>query len=191
MKSIFDVLFARSGVCPSWLCFTFDNPVRRLFHNPVRILSPYVQPGSTAIDIGPGKGFFTTALCSLVGEKGRVIAVDVQRRMLEGLVRRVRRQGLADRLKTHLSTSAAIGVDERADFVLAFWMVHEVPDQGHFLGQVANLLRPTATFLLSEPFVHVTGRAFSRTLETAAKAGLSVRAEPRIALSRSALLSLS
>jgi hypothetical protein len=41
MKNILDVLLVRDKhVCPWWCCFTFDNPIRRLFHNPVGILSP-------------------------------------------------------------------------------------------------------------------------------------------------------
>ena len=119
MKSLLDVLFVRDKhVCPWWCCFTFDNPIRRLFHDPVGILSPYVGPGNTAIDIGPGMGFFTVAMCGLVGADGRVIAVDIQERMLESLSRRVRRRNLADRLETHLATPVGLGIASRADFIL-------------------------------------------------------------------------
>jgi ubiquinone/menaquinone biosynthesis C-methylase UbiE len=188
VKSILDVLFVRDRhVCPWWCCFTFDNPIRRLFHDPVRILSSYLGPGSTAIDIGPGMGFFTVAMCGLVGDSGRVIAVDVQERMLESLSRRVRRHNLGDRLETHVATSEALGIASRADFILAFWMVHEVPDQGHFLEEVAGLLKPGGSFLLAEPYLHVTGKAFNKTLDAASRAGLRVTASPRIAFSRTAL----
>lgn len=188
MKSVLDVLFVRDKhVCPWWCCFTFDNPIRRLFHDPIRILSPYVKPGNTAIDIGPGMGFFTVALCDLVGPKGRVIAVDIQERMLQSLSLRVARHSLADRLQTHLASPEEFGVASRADFILAFWMVHEVPDQRHFLEEVAGLLKPAGVFLMAEPYFHVTGAAFDKTLEAAAEAGLMVGASPRIAFSRSAL----
>ncbi len=188
MKSFLDVLFVRDKhVCPWWCCFTFDNPIRRLFHDPVGILSPYVRPGNTAIDIGPGMGFFTVAMCGLVGADGRVIAVDIQGRMLESLSRRVRRRNLADRLETHLATPVGLGIASRADFILAFWMVHEVPDQGHLLEEVAGLLKPRGSFLLVEPYFHVTGKAFDKTLEAASEAGLKVSPSPRIAFSRTAL----
>jgi hypothetical protein len=45
-------------VCPWWLCFTFDNAIRKIIHDPVKILSPYVHKGNTAIDIGSGMGCF-------------------------------------------------------------------------------------------------------------------------------------
>ncbi len=174
-------------VCPWWCCFTFDNPLRRLFHNPEAILSPYVRPGFTVIDIGPGMGFFTIPMCRLVGKEGRVIAVDVQRKMLDGVMRRARRHGLTDRLETVQPLPGDLGITEKADFVLAFWMVHEVPDRERFLRQIAGLLKPEGRLLLAEPNLHVTKRAFDVTLGEAKTAGLRLIGAPKIALSRSAL----
>ncbi len=178
-------------VCPWWCCFTFDNPLRRLFHDPEKILSPYVRPGFTVIDIGPGMGFFTIPLCRLVEKEGRVIAVDLQQKMLDGIKRRARRYGLTDRLETVQSSSVDLGVGEKADFVLAFWMVHEVPERGRFLGQVAELLKPEGMFLLVEPKIHVGKTTFDATLDEAKTAGLRLTGAPKIALSRSALLTLA
>ena len=112
------------------------------------------------MDIGPGKGFFTAALCHLIAESGRVIAADIQQPMLDGLVRRARRQGLAARLETHLSTPEDSGIASRADFILAFWMVHEVPCHNQLFEQVAHLLKPAGTFLVAEPYLHVTSEPF-------------------------------
>ena len=62
--------------CPWWLLFTFDNPLRRLVHNPQEILRPYVERGDTVLDVGCGMGSFTLGLAELVGKDGRVIAAD-------------------------------------------------------------------------------------------------------------------
>ena len=56
-------------VCPWWFAYTFDNPLRRLLHNPRKILGPYVKEGDTAVDIGCGMGPFTVELARLVGYK--------------------------------------------------------------------------------------------------------------------------
>jgi ubiquinone/menaquinone biosynthesis C-methylase UbiE len=191
MKNILDVLFVRSEhVCPWWCCFTFDNPVRRLFHNPARIVSPYIRQGNTVIDIGPGMGYFTGAICELVGKKGRVIALDIQQRMLDALKKRVERLGLANRLKTHLAGPKQFGLSDKADFILAFWMVHEVPDKSEFFRQVAHLLKPGGRFLLVEPRLHVTKKGFTDTVHAALGAGLKVRESPNIFFSRTALFGL-
>ncbi len=139
---------------------------------------------------GRVRGSSRAVLCELVGDKGRVIAVDIQQRMLDALVSRVRRQGFADRLEAHLASAEELGITSQVDFVLAFWMVHEVQNQKQFFEQVARLLKPTGTFLLAEPYIHVTHRALCTMVEVAARAGLITVGSARISFSRTALFSL-
>jgi ubiquinone/menaquinone biosynthesis C-methylase UbiE len=174
-------------VCPWWLCFTFDNPLRRIIHDPVKILSPYVHQGNTAIDIGPGMGYFSTPMAELVGPKGRVIAIDIQRKMLSALMERANKKGVAEIIKTHLASSDSLGFYEKADFILAFWMAHEVPDQRQFLFEILNMMKPEGMFLLVEPLIHVSKKKFLRTIETAKELGFSIKEHPEIRMSRSVL----
>ena len=189
MKNILGTALVRQKhVCPWWLCFTFDNPLRRLIHNPEAILGSFVRSGHTVLDVGPGMGYFTIPLAGLVGPSGRVIAADIQQKMLDAVLRRARTRGIADRIQIHLSTPESIGIDERVDFVLAFWIVHEIADQRRFFRQIRDILNPSRCLLLAEPVIHVTHRMFSRTLDAAKKMGLTVKETPRIGLSHSALL---
>ena len=68
--------------CPWWLGYSFDNPLRRIIHNPARMLGTMVEEGQTVVDIGCGLGFFTLALAQMVGAHGKVIALDIQSEML-------------------------------------------------------------------------------------------------------------
>ena len=174
-------------VCPWWLCFTFDNPLRKLLHNPEAILRPYVRPGSTVIDIGPGMGYFTIPLARLVGPTGRVIAIDVQAKMLEALASRARRSGVSERIQPYLASPDSLGNHPKADFVIAFWMVHEVPDQRKFLTEIFGFLKPGGLFLLAEPVLHVSKKSFLRTVQTANEIGFAVKVTPKIRLSHSVL----
>jgi ubiquinone/menaquinone biosynthesis C-methylase UbiE len=174
-------------VCPWWLCFTFDNPIRRIIHDQVKILSAYVHKGYTAIDIGPGMGYFTIPLAELVGHTGRVIAIDIQPKMLSALMERANKKGVAEIIKTHLASPDSIGFHENADFILAFWMVHEVPDQRRFLSEISNLMKPEGLFLLVEPVIHVSLKNFSRMIEMAKDIGFFINESPQIRMSRSAL----
>lgn len=81
------VFFREKHVCPWWLCWTFDNLLRKLVQDPEKIIKPYVRGGSTVLDIGCGMGYFTIPLARLVGEKGQVIATDIQEQMLSALQR--------------------------------------------------------------------------------------------------------
>ena len=175
-------------VCPWWLCYTFDNPLRRLFHDPVRLLAPYVQPGMTVCDIGCGMGYFTIGLARLVGPEGKVIACDLQSQMFDALMRRARKAGVADRILPHLARPDSLGVKGPIDFVLAFWMAHEVPDQDRLFGEIFRMLKPGGRLLLCEPKLHVTRSAFAETAALCRAAGFLPEAEPAIALSRAVLM---
>jgi ubiquinone/menaquinone biosynthesis C-methylase UbiE len=192
MKNPFDRLFVRDRhVCPWWLCFTFDNLIRKLFHNPENILAPYVHEGDTVLDVGPGMGYFSIPLARMVGDRGKVIAADVQAPMLAALQKRAKKAGLEGRIVPHLCEADSIGIREPIDFALAFWMVHEVPDQIKFFHEVRFLLKPGARLLIAEPTIHVTRTMFEETLTKAGEAGFAVTENPKIFMSRTALLSLS
>lgn len=71
-------------VCPWWLGYWLVSPLRRLWEHPVRMLGPFVREGMLVLEPGCGMGFFTLDLARMVGPRGRVVAVDVQERMLAG-----------------------------------------------------------------------------------------------------------
>ena len=123
-------------VCPWWGGYFIDNPIRRLFHNPEKIVGPYVGPGMTVMDVGCGMGFCSIAMAKIVGDSGLVIAVDLQQEMLDVLWQRATVAGVANRIRLHKCEQDRFGVDAQADFALAFMMVHEVPDQRRLLGEI-------------------------------------------------------
>jgi ubiquinone/menaquinone biosynthesis C-methylase UbiE len=174
-------------VCPWWLTWAFDNPMRKLAQNPVKILGDAVKEGDVILDIGCGMGYFTVALAALVGERGRVIAVDLQPEMLAGVEKRARRQGLAERVQLHQAAPNALGLSQAADFALAFWMVHEVPNKEHFMREVKAALKPGGRFLFVEPKVHVSAKAFQKSVALAEQVGFRPVEQKRVAISRAML----
>lgn len=175
-------------LCPWWFAYTFDNPLRAFFHKPEEIFSGYVAPGMTVADFGCGLGYFSLGLARLVGGQGRVIAVDVQKKMLAGVSRRAGRAGLSGIVETHLCAPGAIGVTGPVDFALAFWMVHETPDVTAFLRQIHKILKPGGLLLITEPKLHVSRAEFTRELGYATAAGFSIADRPEIAFSHAAFL---
>ena len=174
-------------VCPWWLAYTFDNPLRRLVHNPEKILAPYVKTGMTVLDTGCRMGFFSIAMARLVGPEGRVIAVDIQPQILEVLKKRAEKAGVSEWIITVCCEQNKLSVSKKADFALAFYMVHEVPDKERFFRQVASCLKPGARFLLVEPRAHVSRSAFKRTVEIARAAGLVSTGSARVRFSHAQL----
>jgi len=188
MGKIADKLFFRNHcLCPRWLCFTFDNGLRRLVQNPERIIGRYIKEGDVVLDVGPGIGFFTIPMARIVGARGRVIAADIQESMLEGIERRAKRAGVADRIVLHLAGRDALGVTTAADFILAFWMAHEVPDQERFYRELHAVLKEGGRFLLVEPKIHVTAKQFQTEVAKAQSAGFKLLESPSVSLSLAAL----
>jgi ubiquinone/menaquinone biosynthesis C-methylase UbiE len=175
-------------VCPWWFCYSFDNPLRRLFHDPEPLLAPYVKPGTIAVDIGCGMGYFTMPLARLTGPSGKVIAVDLQQRMLNALVRRASKAGVADRIIPHRCQKESLGLEGPVDFALAFWMAHEVPDKDRFSREIFAFLKQAGRLLLVEPKYHVTPGGFERTLAVCREVGFRLLDEPVVALSRAVLM---
>lgn len=174
-------------VCPWWLAYTFDNPLRRIFHKPEEIFAPYLKEGMVALDLGCGMGYFSIGMAKIVGDSGKVIAVDLQQRMLETLRRRAQKAGVAKRITPFLCEGNTIGSHPEVDFALAFWMAHETPDVFEFLKQVQAILKKSGKFLLAEPKLHVTGAEFQKTVALAKKAGFTRIDSPIISLSHTAL----
>lgn len=145
----------------------------------------------TALEPGPGMGFFTIPLARLVGASGRVIAVDLQPKMIEGLKRRAANENLLDRIDARVTSAETMGIADlegKVDFILAFAMVHEVPDAVRFFAEVARASKQNARVLLAEPRGHVRDEAFAAELAAAAATGLSVVERPTIKRSQAAVL---
>jgi ubiquinone/menaquinone biosynthesis C-methylase UbiE len=176
-----------SDICPPWFAWAINNPLRRWLHKPEEIFGRLVAPGARVVELGCGSGPFTIALAQMVGSSGRVIAVDVQQAMLAKVQRRVAQAGVQDRVELHLCEAEHVGLSVRVDFVLAFWMVHEVPNALALFAEMHEALNPDGKLLLVEPKLHVGRREFEKEVGAALEAKLSLLARPIIRLSHAAL----
>lgn len=174
--------------CPWWMGYLIDNPLRRLIHDPRKLVGPYVKPGMKVLDIGCGMGFLSIGMARLIGDEGKVTAVDIQQKMLDGLRRRAVKAGVNRRIEIQRAGADRLGLSGQADFAVAFNMVHEVPDARALLAEVHTHLRPGARFLVAEPAFHVGVRVFERTVRDAEQTGFEVVERPSIRFSHAVLL---
>ena len=143
----------------------------------------------TVLDVGCGPGFFSIELAKLVGEDGRVIAADLQQGMLDRLRDKIKGSAFEDTISLVKCEQDSIGVHEPVDFILSFYMVHEVPDKESFFRQLAPLLKDTGRYLIVEPkMFHVSRKEFQATLSIAQHHGFEVQQGPRLFASWSAIL---
>jgi ubiquinone/menaquinone biosynthesis C-methylase UbiE len=179
---------SRTCVCPWWLMYLFDHSVRALFQPAAPVIASLVTEGQSCLDVGCGMGYFTVPLARLVGPAGHVTAVDIQPRMLDGAGRRLKREGLADRVSLRVPTDSDWVLAEHYDFILAFWMLHEVSDRRRLLETLRNVLKRGGQLLLVEPRLHVGERLWEESLRLAVTVGFHSRETRSVRFSRAALL---
>jgi SAM-dependent methyltransferase len=139
-------------------------------------------------------GFFTLDLARMVGPRGRVVAVDLQPRMLAGLKRRAGKAGLLERIEIRQAGGDSLNVADLAgsvDVALLLLVLHEVPDPGRFLAEIRETLKPGGRLLLVEPRGHVTVADFDASLALARKVGFLLVDRPRLGRDLAALLEAS
>jgi len=175
-------------VCPVERAGSLDNRFRRWLQNPWKILSPYIEEGMTVLDLGCGPGFFSIDIAQMVGKSGRIIATDLQEGMLQKLREKIKGTELEERVILHQCQQDRIGVSEEVDFVLAFYMVHEVPNQKTLFKEIRSILKPGGQFLIVEPPFHVSVKAFEETVRKARDAGFIPAPGPKVFLSKTVML---
>jgi ubiquinone/menaquinone biosynthesis C-methylase UbiE len=175
-------------ICPVELAGGLDNSVRRLLQNPQKILKPYIRAGMTVLDLGCGPGFFSVEIAKMVSDSGKVIAADLQDGMLEKVNKKIKGTVLEPRITIHKCQEDKIGVTENVDFVLIFYMIHEVPDQGSLLRELKSILKPGGKIFIIEPNFHVSKKSFEEMTNKITDMGFEILDRPKVFISRAVLL---
>jgi len=102
-----------------------------------------VKPGQVACDLGCGNGYHALPLAEMVGDKGKVLCVDIQPEMLALLKRRAKKANLLGRIEPILATATDPRLPPRSvDLVLMVDVYHEISHPARVLGHVREALKP-------------------------------------------------
>lgn len=175
-------------ICPVEKAGGLDNPIRRILQNPQRILKPYIQEGMTVLDLGCGPGFFSIEIAKILNDTGKVIAADLQEGMLDKVKHKINRTELEQRISLHKCNKDSINLTEKVDFVLAFYMIHEVPNQDKLFKELKSILKPNGQILIIEPKFHVSKKLFYSMIERVKGIGLDIYDSPKVFFSRTIVL---
>ena len=120
-----------------------DAPDRDLWQRPDQIMDALgIADASVVADIGAGSGWFTIRLARRVGPRGVVYAEDVQKEMINAILRRVGREGF-NNVKPVLGSSNDPHLPASSlDAVLMVDAYHEVEDRVTMLSNLAKSLKP-------------------------------------------------
>ncbi len=175
-------------VCPVERAGSLDNRLRRWLQNPLKILRPYIEEGMTVLDVGCGPGLFSIEMAQMVGKSGRVIASDLQEGMLQKVKDKIKGTELEERITLHKCEENKIGLSEHVDFVLLFYVVHEVPNKEELFNEIGTILSPNGQVLIVEPPFHVSKSAFEKTIRNARVIGFTDVEGPNVLFSKTVIL---
>lgn len=100
-----------------------------------------VAPGMTVADIGAGDGYYTVRLAQRVGDRGRVLAQDIQPKVIDRLADRVARERL-DNVSLKLGGADDPRLPPNSfDRVFLVHMYHEIGEPYAFLWRLYPALR--------------------------------------------------
>jgi len=136
-------------------------------------------------------GYFSIPMAKMVGQDGKVICVDIQKKMLDVLENRARKAGVSDRIElllVHKQTSCFDNLSGKIDFALAFAVVHEVADPCSFFKELSAAVKQSGRILVAEPKKRVSADDFAKTIDAAQNSGLTVIASPHIMKCHAVLL---
>ena len=141
-----------SGPCPYELSWLVDNPAR---HKAVaRLLDRAgIRPGERVLELGPGPGAFTVEAARRAGPQGRLIAVDIQPRMIAQVEARVRQAGLTN-VETHVASAHSLPLPAASiDRAFLITVLGEIPDPDRALVELHRVLAPDGVLSIGEAFL--------------------------------------
>lgn len=121
----------------------FEGPERDAWQKPDDVVSLLqLWPGNVVADIGAGTGHFEPRLAKAVGATGRVLALDVEPRMVAYLKRRVKKEGLGNVTVQKVAASDPGLADGSVDRLLVVNTWHHVPERARYAAAMNRALRP-------------------------------------------------
>ena len=164
---------AKEVPCPTSLGWLVDMPIRRKYMRPV-LGRAGVRSGETVLELGPGPGAFTVDAARLVGDEGKLIAIDIQADMIAEVEKRIGEAGVKN-VETHVASAYNLPIpDESVDRVFMVTVLPEIPDPVKGLREVFRILKPGGVFSTTEEFLDPDYPLRKTTIGWAEEAGFEV-----------------
>ena len=136
---------------PEFLANAIDNPLRRRIQPPTEMpLRHGLEPGMTVLEVGPGNGRYTVETARAVGPAGKVVAVDIEPKMIERVSRRAQAEGVTNLEAKTASVYDLPFRDASFDAVSMIAVISEIPDPQRALKEFHRVLKPAGTLAFSE-----------------------------------------
>ena len=140
------------GVFAAATCVLASQPASRdAWQRPDDVIAALgLSNGSRVADVGAGDGFFTTRLARAVGSEGRVLAVDIDQKMLDLLKQLVEKEQLSNVDVIRGEPDDPHLPSDNLDAVLIVHAYHEMTQYATVLEHIRKALRPNGRLVIVE-----------------------------------------
>ena len=112
---------------------------------------------------------------------------DYEEKMLEIIKKKIRGLPIENTIVLYKCTQNQIGIIEKVDFVLMFYMVHEVPNKNNFFNEILPLINKNGLLMIIEPS-WISKNKFNDMIKTIKEKGFEEHSKPRITMSKAIVL---
>ena len=141
---------------PAYIGRLLDSGYRRRIQPPAQLIERSgIKKGMQVLDLGCGSGAFTPFIARVVGEKGKVYALDIQADMLKQLEKKLSKPENKDIKNIKLIEGNAYELpfeDGSLDLVNMVTVLQEIPDRSRALQEVKRVLKPGGILAVTELF---------------------------------------
>lgn len=136
---------------PQFLANAIDNPLRRRVQPPDKTPARHgIEPGMTVLEVGPGNGTYTVATARRVGDKGKVVTIDIEPKMIERVTRRAQAEGI-ENIEARVADVYDLPFEDRYfDAIYMIAVIGEIPAAEKAMKEFYRVLRPSGTLAFSE-----------------------------------------
>jgi ubiquinone/menaquinone biosynthesis C-methylase UbiE len=158
----------REGKLGFWLSTAFFS-LRNKFNPPAKMVREAdIEPGMRVLDFGCGVGGHAFAAAELVGDTGRVYALDINALAVDRIERVARKKGFAN--VEAICSECETGLDGGyLDVAMIYDTFHVLDEPGRVLTEIHRVLKPAGVLSFSDHHMNedgtiagVTGGGFFR-----------------------------
>lgn len=161
--------------CPTWLAWMLEISVGgKPAGSGLALEQLDLHPGQRVADVGCGPGRLTLPIAQGIGPCGEVVALDMQRGMLDRMERRAAKAGLANIRSIHGGAGEGLLPREHFDRAILSTVLGEIPDRERALREIYDALKPGGFLLVFEILGDPHYQFQSKVRQLAAGAGFRV-----------------
>ena len=142
-----EIAYVMGHAAATWL----ERPEREEEENPRKLLELLkFKQGEVVADIGAGSGYYTFRMAKLVGPKGKILAVDIQKEMLDIVRDRMKKENLTN-IEPVLGDEADPKLkDASVDTILLVDVYHEFSFPYEMTEKMVKALKPGGRIVFVE-----------------------------------------